>query len=456
MWSILTNHTAAGRLYRLTVFIIALICINFAWSLRTMNTTKVHGLYYQTLVRDKDAIADILPPPKYIVESYLVAHQLAAAAETGDTADFQQLYNKLHTLQDEYMARHSVWKRELVEPDLRRLMLDSSYLPVADFFAVVHERLVPACQAKDFRTTSKLLSVDLRTAFETHKQAINELVVKLRKKNTAIEAEVSSALSSQTLVMWLLFLGTMFMVLFSVLQTVRQTLRPLIETSNSVSYQAKELSNTAVSISGAVQQLEGSIRQISSNASDAVSVAHNATTSVDETGKILTHLGCSTRAIGEVVHVIQQITHQTNLLALNATIEAARAGDAGRGFAVVAKEVKELAHQTSEAAASIVRHIDAIQADSAAAITAVELVNEVMLAIEVSQTAIAGAVEEQTAMTADLGRSVAHIAASSSEIAQTGLDLGGQTIARTGFARDQRPGQKVRSPSSTALLATPG
>jgi len=59
----------------------------------------------------------------------------------------------------------------------------------------------------------------------------------------------------------------------------------------------------------------------------------------------------ATARIGDVVHLISDITGQTNLLALNATIEAARAGEAGKGFAVVAGEVKALAAQTAKATA---------------------------------------------------------------------------------------------------------
>jgi methyl-accepting chemotaxis protein len=83
-------------------------------------------------------------------------------------------------------------------------------------------------------------------------------------------------------------------------------------------------------------------------------------------------LGAKSKQIGGIVSTITGIAEQTNLLALNAAIEAARAGEQGRGFAVVAEEVRKLAEESQQAAASIAGLIEEIQAETTRAVDVVE------------------------------------------------------------------------------------
>ena len=46
-----------------------------------MKRSAVHGPGYTEIVQGKDVIADILPPPEYIVESHLVVHQMVVALQ---------------------------------------------------------------------------------------------------------------------------------------------------------------------------------------------------------------------------------------------------------------------------------------------------------------------------------------------------------------------------------------
>lgn len=73
----------------------------------------------------------------------------------------------------------------------------------------------------------------------------------------------------------------------------------------------------------------------------------------NETIRNIEELETESKAITEIIAVINSIAKQTNLLSLNASIEAARAGDAGRGFSVVADEVRVLSVKSACAANEI-------------------------------------------------------------------------------------------------------
>ncbi|MGY6499431.1 MAG: methyl-accepting chemotaxis protein [Acidimicrobiales bacterium] len=185
-----------------------------------------------------------------------------------------------------------------------------------------------------------------------------------------------------------------------------------------VSTAAEEVSANVSTVATAVEELGASIREIASNAAEATEVSTRAVDAAATTNATVAKLGVSSAEIGEVIEVITSIAEQTNLLALNATIEAARAGEAGKGFAVVANEVKELATQTAAATEQIAVRIAAIQADSDGAVGAIGEISEIIARVAELQTTIAGSVEEQTATTNEISRSVTDAARNSSEIAE--------------------------------------
>ncbi|WP_157607366.1 methyl-accepting chemotaxis protein [Sanguibacter suarezii] len=182
---------------------------------------------------------------------------------------------------------------------------------------------------------------------------------------------------------------------------------------------AEQVSRNVQTVAAGAEEMGASIREIATNANEATKVAQTATTVAESTNLTVAKLGTSSQEIGNVVKVITSIAEQTNLLALNATIEAARAGEAGKGFAVVASEVKDLAQETAKATEDIARRVAAIQVDTASAVEAIAEISTIIATINDYQLTIASAVEEQTATTNEMTRSVGEAATGSGEIAAT-------------------------------------
>ena len=209
--------------------------------------------------------------------------------------------------------------------------------------------------------------------------------------------------------------------------------------AEGVSDAAARVSDSVSTVARGAEEMGTSIGEIAHNAHEAARVAQRAVGVAESTTSQIGKLGRSSAEIGDVVKVITSIAEQTNLLALNATIEAARAGEMGKGFAVVAGEVKELAQQTARATEDIAGRVLAIQTDTEGAVTAISEITSIIAQINDFQTTIASAVEEQTATTTEMNRSVGEAAEGAGGIAANiaGLAAASQ-VTTEGVLQSQR------------------
>ncbi|WP_280177523.1 methyl-accepting chemotaxis protein [Pseudohoeflea suaedae] len=170
--------------------------------------------------------------------------------------------------------------------------------------------------------------------------------------------------------------------------------------------QAASVEQTAA----AVDELTASVKESAIRADEAGASVTRTKSSAESSGEVakraveaMQAIEGSSKQIGNIIGMIDEIAFQTNLLALNAGVEAARAGEAGKGFAVVAQEVRELAQRSADAAKEIKT---LIETSARQVSTGSGLVGEIGRALEtivaevqdvnVNVLAIVGAVKEQS------------------------------------------------------------
>ena len=132
------------------------------------------------------------------------------------------------------------------------------------------------------------------------------------------------------------------------------------QASDDLSHRTEQQAASLEETAAALDEITATVRKTSEGANTAREVAGNARADAERSGAVVSDtvtamsgIETSSRQIGNIIGVIDEIAFQTNLLALNAGVEAARAGDAGRGFAVVATEVRALAQRSADAAKEI-------------------------------------------------------------------------------------------------------
>ena len=181
---------------------------------------------------------------------------------------------------------------------------------------------------------------------------------------------------------------------------------------DQVARNSESLVTSVEQTAATIQQMAASIESIAGKVRVVDEVSRGAAGTVkqrgDELGGVIGGNGRSSRDIGKIVAIIEEIADQTNLLALNAAIEAARAGDVGRGFAVVAEEVRRLAERSVDSIREIGKVIEAVQRDTA---HAVDLTKAVLDEIGSSVNKTTGLVADVHSSTEEQSRGAAQIVA---------------------------------------------
>ena len=214
------------RLFFLAAFAIGGFLIFGIFSYSTLNTVKVNGKLYKRIVQGKDLIADILPPPEYIIETYLTVLEML---EETNTAKIDGLIEKAKRLKTDYDTRHEFWVGDLPENEgeMKTVMIKDSYDPAMEFYRVLNEEYIPTIQKGDKDKAREIARTKLKDTYEVHRVGIDKIVELATIRNKNDEHTASTSIGVSTAFLFTIGLVIILFICFFCILLIRQITLPL-------------------------------------------------------------------------------------------------------------------------------------------------------------------------------------------------------------------------------------
>jgi|GEM_PF-5256442 len=363
--------------YLLLVFLLSFAGYG-SWSLHTLSQLKVNGPLYHQVVLSKDLIADILPPPNYIIESYLTVLEM-----TLPEADLAVLQTKLTRLRQEYQQRRQFWLQQQLSPSISRgLQQADSY--ASQFY-----------QDAATTTASPAEIKRLSGLYQQHRQAIEQVVQLAGIQIQQAETHANTLIWLNTAGSIGLFVAALSLVLFLSFRLQRSIQTPLQQVQNTLQQVASqhdltlrvpvqsgdEFGQTALAVNTLLAHMNETLQQVYQDSCQV----HTASSALHQQADSLVRSAANAQQSSDQIH---QTLQQDNIHLIQLAQQSEQAG-------LLSKHGGDLSQQgttTVQHASSALLSIAAQVADSANVIQTLDAqtqaINQVVQLI--------GSVAEQT------------------------------------------------------------
>ena len=202
------NVSLGTKLLILPVVFAVGFIVNAMRSDSTVREVSVLGPHYQQTVKSMVLTADVMPPPLYLVETYLTAYQLVDATDPGRRA---QLIGKLQQLHQEFDEREKYWRTELDDPSLRTLVGKKVRDTANDVFTIIEMELLPAVNAND-HAKMEAARARLEEPYLAHRAVIDAVMRDATAALAKTEKHVADVVSSTRTTGWVFVFGSLVVV----------------------------------------------------------------------------------------------------------------------------------------------------------------------------------------------------------------------------------------------------
>jgi methyl-accepting chemotaxis protein len=414
-------------------------------------TAQVNGPMYGEIVQGKDLVADILPPPEYILETYLNVHLLLAE---NDAAQQTLLVEKLKALRLDFNDRLEHWQSSLPAGEIKQCLSDEVAPPAKEFYEVLEASFLPAIRAKKSEQAKAIVAKQLKPLYETHRKAIDKLADLGDKANRGVESRAAEYVSGWT---WRLTAFAIVGVLLSVVFAggvalsisrplsacaafaeglaagdltrtleVRQEneIGRLIVALNAMGGKLREMFANIVkntqALAGSANELSSTATQLASGAEETTNQSNSVAAAAEEMSANMTSVAASTEQMSANVRAVSSAVEQ-----LTASITE------------VARSAEQAAHVAGNAA-SLAGDGNAKISELGAAATEIGKVIEVIEDIAEQTSLLALNATIEAARAGDAGKGFAVVASEVKELAK-------QTAAATEDIRRRIEGIQLSS-----------
>ncbi|WP_431862326.1 methyl-accepting chemotaxis protein [Azospirillum sp.] len=218
-----------------------------------INELKVGGPIYQRIIFGKDLIADILPPPEYVIESYL-----EATLAMNDPASVEAHRARLAKLRKEYDERHDYWLAQDFEPALRDTLTRTSHAHVMRFWEALEGRLLPTLATRDMEAAR---AGEAGKGFAVVASEVKSLATQTARATDEIASQITEiqTTTAETVEAVRAITGAIRNV-----ETVSTTIATAIDQQGAAT---SEIARTVAQTSEAAQEVAERIAQVSAEAS---------------------------------------------------------------------------------------------------------------------------------------------------------------------------------------------
>ena len=203
-----------------------------AVSMYANSQLRVGGPLYSQIKLGNDLVADILPPPAYVIEAYLEA--TLVLQEPSKASAHKARLAKLHK---EFDERQAFWKKSDLDPALKSDLTVKSHAEVQRFWSIVEGELLPAVARNDQAAAEKSYA-QLTSVYTAHRDVIDDIVKKANADNSELEAAAAARITMFSYLVWGVSGVVVLIIAFGIFGIAMGVVRPVVRMTAAVSQMA--------------------------------------------------------------------------------------------------------------------------------------------------------------------------------------------------------------------------